>query len=127
VRGRVLIIDDEAILRAALRRTLAREYDVTAVDGARSALPLLLGGADFDAILCDLMMPAMTGMELYAELLHASSVDVSRIIFLTGGVFTPAGRSFVATVTNPCLTKPFDLPLLRRLVEGRVQHFRAAG
>jgi CheY-like chemotaxis protein len=120
VRGRVLIIDDEAIVRVALRRILAREHDVTLCEGAREALPLLRQGVEHDVILCDLMMPAMSGMDLHAELARSGIVEPWRLIFLTGGVFTPAGHAFLETVPNVCLSKPFDLPLLRRLVNERV-------
>src|SRR5262249_46159454 len=67
-RGRVLVIDDEESLGQAIRRYLGQEHDVEAVTSARVALDLLAGGARYDVILCDLMMPQITGMELHATI-----------------------------------------------------------
>jgi PAS domain S-box-containing protein len=120
-RARVLVIDDEPIVGRAVRRVLQVSHDVTAVTSARAALDLIAAGERYDLILCDLMMPQMTGMELH-EQLHATRPEIAaRMVFLTGGAFTPAARSFLDRITNPCFEKPFDAEQLRQLAARSVR------
>jgi CheY-like chemotaxis protein len=83
---------------------------------ARAALERLRAGERFDAILCDLMMPEMTGMQFHAGLSAAAPEQASRVLFLTGGAFTPATQAFLAGVPNPRVDKPFDGDALRAIV-----------
>jgi signal transduction histidine kinase len=115
-RGNVLVIDDEESLAQAIRRFLSVEHNVTAVYRARDALDLLELGTRYDVILCDLMMPQITGMELHTEVLRIDSAQASRIVFLTGGAFAPSAREFLTTTTNRRIEKPFDLKEVRRLI-----------
>ncbi|HEU4726256.1 MAG TPA: response regulator [Kofleriaceae bacterium] len=115
-RGSVLVVDDEESLAQALRRYLGGEHDVTAVYRARDALDLLELGTRYDVILCDLMMPQITGMELHAEVVRIDPAQAARFVFLTGGAFTPAAREFLLGSPNHRIEKPFDLKDVRRLV-----------
>jgi len=115
-RGNVLVIDDEESLAQALRRFLSVEHNVTAVYRARDALDLLELGTRYDVILCDLMMPQITGMELYSEIVRIDPAQARRIVFLTGGAFTPSAREFLVSTMNRRIEKPFDLKEVRRLV-----------
>jgi len=115
-RGNVLVVDDEEHLAQALRRLLSIEHEVTAVYRARDALDLLELGTRYDVILCDLMMPQITGMELHAEIIRLDPAQASRIVFLTGGAFTPLARDFLVNTTNRRIEKPFDIRDVRRLV-----------
>jgi CheY-like chemotaxis protein/two-component sensor histidine kinase len=112
---RILVIDDEPIVGRAVRRVLQPAHEVTAVTSARAALDLFAAGERFDLILCDLMMPQMTGMELYDHLRASAPEIAARMVFLTGGAFTPAARAFVARIGNLCFEKPFDAAQLREL------------
>jgi len=115
-RGRILVVDDEPLVARALGRLLGSEHDVTPAAGARAALELLGKGERFDAVLCDLMMPEMTGMDLHAELERAYPEMARRTVFLSGGAFTPAARDFLARVRNARLDKPPVAEDLRRAV-----------
>jgi CheY-like chemotaxis protein len=115
-RGRVLVIDDERLIAAAVKRTLARDHEVTALGSAREAIESMRAGQRFDLILCDLMMPEMSGIEFHAELLHLASDQAARIIFLTGGPSTPIARNFLSTVANSFIEKPFDTHHLKAIV-----------
>jgi PAS domain S-box-containing protein len=115
-RGRVLVVDDEDMLTQAICRYLATNHDVAGVSNGRAALDLLTGGERYDIILCDLMMPQVTGMELYAEVKRLDPEQASKIVFLTGGAFTANAREFLDSTPNRRLEKPFDLKTLRRLV-----------
>ncbi|MBN1207077.1 MAG: response regulator, partial [Myxococcaceae bacterium] len=112
-RGRLLIIDDEPLLIAALSRTLAPEHEVVAFTSARQALERLRAGERYELILCDLMMPEMTGMELHETLMREAPEQAARMVFLTGGAFTEAAHAFLKTTRLPCLEKPFEPEALR--------------
>ena len=119
-RGRVLVIDDDPMVGTVIARTLAKEHDVVATISASDGLARLRGGERYDVILCDLMMPQMTGAELYTELHTFEPALAERMIFLTGGAFTTAARTFLDTVANAKLEKPFNTQELRGLVNERV-------
>jgi PAS domain S-box-containing protein len=115
-RRRVLIVDDELPLAEMMRRTLARDCDVAVAGDARAALALLTSGDAYDVILCDLMMPGMTGMDLFAEAARRHPGLERRFVFMTGGAFTPRAVEFLANVDNRLLEKPFETTALRAAI-----------
>ncbi len=115
-RGRVLVIDDDPGVATAAKRILLRDHDVETSPGGAHALARLASGASFDVIVCDLMMPSVSGVDVYEEIVRAHPSLASRVIFVTGGAFTPRSRDFLEGVSRPCLSKPFDPPELRRAV-----------
>jgi PAS domain S-box-containing protein len=117
--ARVLVVDDEPAVGAALQRMLVG-LEVTVVTGAGDALRLLREGQRFDVILADVMMPDITGIELYETLARELPEMARRMVFITGGAFTPRARAFLDTVPNPRTDKPFDPHHLRELIQGRL-------
>ncbi len=120
-RARVLIVDDEPLVGVALSRVLGNDHDVVAVTRAAEALARIDRGERYDAILCDLMMPEVTGMELHRELTARHPDASRRVVFVTGGAFTPEARAFLDRVPNPRVDKPVDRANLEaaiRLVAG---------
>ncbi len=115
-RARVLLIDDERALGHSLRLLLSEHHDVDATTSAKEAMARLEAGTGYDVILCDLMMPEMSGMDFYDRLKATAPSMVSRVAFLTGGAFTRASREFLERVPNPRLEKPFALSALLDLV-----------
>jgi CheY-like chemotaxis protein/two-component sensor histidine kinase len=115
-RGRVLVIDDEPAIGNAIVRMLEDEHDVKFVPGGKQALELLARDEAWDAVLCDLLMPHMTGMELFARLTTSYPQLAAKTIFLTGGAFTPQARAFLERTPNRVVEKPFDFDRLRALV-----------
>jgi CheY-like chemotaxis protein len=115
-KARVLVVDDEPLVTAAIRRAL-RGHDVTTCDSGREVLRLVADGARYDVLLCDLMMPAMSGVELHASLAEAVPDQAERMVFVTGGAFTGAARAFLDRVPNERIEKPFDVGAIRSLVE----------
>jgi len=115
-RGRILVVDDDTLVAKALSRLLAEHHDVIALTSAGEALAQLEGGARFDLIFCDLMMPVTTGFEFHARLSELDAEQAERTIFITGGAFTDASRKFLETTANDRLEKPFDQHKLRALV-----------
>ncbi|MDB4996678.1 MAG: fixL4 [Myxococcaceae bacterium] len=119
-RARVLIVDDDVQVLTVLRRILGRDHDIVSTSHARTALRLIAGGDRFDAILSDLMMPDMTGMELHAALVDFAPELAEHMIFMTGGAFTPTARAFLDGVPNRRVEKPFDAKELRAVVSACV-------
>jgi PAS domain S-box-containing protein len=119
-RGRVLIVDDDPLVVSALRRCLAPDHDVFTSVRATDVLHRIEGGERFDLIICDLMMPEMTGMDLHSSLSRSRPSEAARMIFMTGGAFTSEARDFLERVTNQRVEKPFDPVALRALIRDRV-------
>lgn len=120
-RGRVFIIDDDKMVVTTIRRALARDHEVIALTSPREALHWLERDRNFDLILCDLMMPDMTGMELHAAIHKLEPALAERMVFITGGAFTDAAREFLATTSNAHIEKPIEIDTLRRFINDRVK------
>ncbi|WP_437969663.1 ATP-binding protein [Sorangium sp. So ce260] len=116
-RQRVLIIDDEPMLTRAIAGTLEPRHETTATASARDALTRIRAGERYDAILCDLMMPDMTGMDFYASLAEHAPEQQRRVVFLTGGAFTERSKAFLQQVNARLLLKPFDAATLLSLID----------
>jgi len=125
-RGRVLVVDDEPYVGKTLRRILGQAHDVEVVASGEAALERLAAGPLPDVILCDLMMPGMTGMALHAELVARAPAAAARVIFVTGGAVQEGPRRFLEAVANPVLEKPLSPDLLRRVVAESVRRGVAA-
>jgi signal transduction histidine kinase/CheY-like chemotaxis protein len=110
---RILLVDDEAAVGRSLQMLLAPETEVVPVIRAAEALDLLARGERFDAIVCDLMMPQSSGMQLYEQVGQLAPEYLGRMIFMTGGAFTEQAREFLASLDRPHLEKPFSEHELR--------------
>ncbi len=126
-RGRVLVVDDEPAIRRILQRLLERDHQVVLVASGDAARSVLDADQAFDVILCDIMMSEGSGMDLHAWLEDVHPVLSRRVIFMSGGAFTPRARDYMAKVDTPHIDKPFDMPRLRRLVAERVRAARGSG
>jgi PAS domain S-box-containing protein len=115
-KPRLLIVDDEPILLKTTARVLEDDHEIALANTAKEALALLEQGQRFDVILCDLMMPEMTGMQLFERLRERWPDMASRVVFLTGGVFTRQAANFLAASTRPHLDKPFTVEAVRQAV-----------
>jgi PAS domain S-box-containing protein len=122
-RARILVVDDEPDVGAALQLALDPEHEVLSLQEGRAALARLMAGDRFDLILCDLMMPGMSGTDLFREISRLYPDQAERVIFITGGAFTPSSREFLSSVANPCLEKPFRLDQLQAAIDERLGHF----
>jgi CheY-like chemotaxis protein len=112
----VLVVDDEPLVLRAISRALSEDHEVVCESDPRAVMPRLARGESFDVLFCDLMMPGLSGMDLHAEISAAHPDVADRIVFVTGGAFTSAARSFLERVSNRRLDKPFRGELLRDLV-----------
>jgi len=118
VRASVIVVDDEALVGNSIRRAL-RGHDVEVFASAAAAIERLCDDEPFDVVFCDLMMPEVSGMEVYRRVVECRPERASRFVFMTGGAFTPKARAFLEATPLPCLDKPFDLRQIRDLVAER--------
>ena len=114
------MIDDEPFIAGLCRRAFEAEYDVEVATSALAALSYIEVARNLDVILCDLMMPDTSGMELYEIVLRRFPALGPRFVFFSGGTFTTAARSFRERVSNPFLDKPCSPALLRDTVREMV-------
>jgi len=115
-RSRLLVVDDEPLVGKTVARALG-EHDVEYVPDAQEALDRIHAGSRYDALICDLMMPEMTGMDL-AKRLADEEHELSRhMVFLTGGAFTDRARAFLALTRAPVVEKPFEQAQLKLSVD----------
>lgn len=115
--ARVLVVDDETMIINAFRRVLGDIHEVIGAEGGTQAKELLERDAAFDLILCDLMMPDCDGAELYDWIGARIPHLLRRIVFVSGGAFTPRLREFVAGVDNEVLEKPVSATHLRLTIQ----------
>ncbi|MBN2193202.1 MAG: response regulator [Polyangiaceae bacterium] len=125
IRGRILVVDDEPLLCSALKRVLEKAHDVVTAASGAECRAILERDPSFDLILCDLMMPEMTGMDLHAWLTGYDPLLASRVVFMTGGAFTSRASEYLAQFRNLRLDKPFDFGEVRSLAAKLVSAARS--
>jgi signal transduction histidine kinase len=102
---RLLVVDDEdGLLRVASRQL--RPHAVVGVSSGAGALSLLAHDAAFDAVVCDVMMPGMSGVELYEALIAGHPRLARRFVFLTGGSVSAEIEAWLERARVPLLEKP---------------------
>ena len=120
-RGRILVIDDERAICRMMTQVLGANHDVVTATSGREARALLEKDVAFDVIICDLMMAEVTGMELHTWLAKREAGLASRVVFVTGGAFSPGAEAYLNSVTNPRLGKPFEMAKLRSVVAATIE------
>ena len=113
----ILVVDDEPSLASGLARLLRRDgHTVDTMANGRLALDQLAVRA-YDLILCDVRMPELDGPSLYRLLERQQPHLCRRVIFLTGDTLEPATQGFLEASGAPCLTKPFSIAEVRRVIQ----------
>lgn len=115
--ARVLVVDDEPAITELIGAFL-KEHRVTTAATAGDGLRLALA-QPWDVIICDLMLPDFSGMELFERLSAADPERARKVVFVTAGSFSTEVLEFLERVPNPRLFKPFDGAELVALVERR--------
>jgi signal transduction histidine kinase len=119
-RARVIVVDDEPLVGRSIRRAL-RDHDVQVFSSGREAIERLSSDEPVDLVFCDLMMPEVSGMEVFGRVCARRPEMASRFVFMTGGAFTPQAREFLRDTPMLCLEKPFEVRQIRDLVRERVE------
>jgi PAS domain S-box-containing protein len=116
-RRRILVVDDEPLTVAMATAALREAHDVVGVTDPAAGLERILDDQQlFDVIVCDLMMPGLTGMDIYECVKRERPGLEKRIIFLTGGPYTQRARAFLESVPNRRLMKPLSIATLESLL-----------
>jgi PAS domain S-box-containing protein len=116
-RARVLVVDDEPLFGASVRRLL-RGHEVILAGSGREALEICRkNGTSFDLVICDLIMADLSGMDFFDIVREEWPGFERRIVFVTGGVFTDRSRAFIQSVSNRVFEKPIDASTLRLLAQ----------
>jgi DNA-binding NtrC family response regulator len=123
-RGRILIVDDELVVRDSLGKWFTSEgYAARPVAGAREALEIIQQ-EDFDIALIDIKMPGMDGMELQARLQEAD--PELTVIIMTGYASVETAVQALKRGAYDYITKPVDPDELSHLVGNAQEHKRAS-
>ena len=119
-KPRVLFVDDEKNLARLFEHTLGDTFEVVVETSGLAAAERLEADPGFDAVVCDLMMPGVDGVEVFERARRAHPELAERFVFTTGGAFTRRARSFLDTVQNPCVEKPFRFSDISILLSTRI-------
>ena len=121
--ARILIIDDEPLLGQTLLYAFKGRHDVSICTSGRDGLARLAQDAQFDLVLCDLMMPDVSGAAVFEGVKRDYPQLVPRFVFMTGGAFTERAREFLSQHPGVQLEKPFNIAdiekILRQLAAAR--------
>ncbi len=115
-RPRMLLVDDEAHLGITLAVGLRDQADVVTVRSGREAVRTLMTDDSFDLVLCDLMMPDLTGMDVFEQVGAQRPALRARFVFMTGGAVTERARKFLEQIPAQRLDKPFRLEQVEALL-----------
>ncbi|MBX7078833.1 MAG: response regulator, partial [Nannocystaceae bacterium] len=113
-RLRVLLIDDDELVVASVKRVLAQHAVEAELDSNLAAARVLAG--DFDVVLCDVMMPGTSGLDIFREVQRARPDLAARFVFMSGGAIDERIDRFLAEQAPARIDKPFTSDALRRLV-----------
>jgi CheY-like chemotaxis protein/anti-sigma regulatory factor (Ser/Thr protein kinase) len=114
-RLRLLVVDDEPLVRQVIGSALGDHHDVTTAESGEAALAAI-SAASFDVIICDMMMPGMSGRELHRRIAHAHPSLEQRFVFITGGSLAVELDAFLASAGVVWLSKPFKIEQLDALI-----------
>lgn len=116
VRRRVLVVDDEIEIGAAIRALLAPHHDVEVATSVAGAMAMLGRDGAFDVVLCDVMMPVASGLDLLAAVTTRYPHLATRFLFMTGGILDDTLRELTSKSRIVCLEKPLTtLELLQAI------------
>lgn len=116
-KPRLLIIDDEPLVISMLTRLLRRRYDITTTTSGVEGLRLACD-EPWDAILCDVMLPELSGPQLLQRLEAEGRPVAAKVGFMTGGAFGSEASSFLERLgRDGWLAKPFGLAQLEAFVD----------
>ena len=115
--ARLMVIDDEPMLGQTLQLAFQDQHEVMVVSSGRTAIDALDRDPEFDLILCDLMMPETSGMEVWRALNERHPEVLPRFVFMTGGAFTDDARDFLEQYEGLQLEKPFNVRQVEALLD----------
>jgi CheY-like chemotaxis protein len=118
---RILLVDDEELVRSPMARYLKRRGATVFEAGDGLQALELLAAEEVDVIVADLRMPRLDGAGLYARLQAEQPALADRLLFLSGDITHLAGRGLAPVPRERVMVKPVELAEL----EQRVRDFAA--
>jgi CheY-like chemotaxis protein len=118
-RRRLLVVDDETLLARSIELQLQEDHDVEIVATGHAAIERLRREPPFDLVLCDMMLPDISGMDVFEQARAIGNGSHERFVFMTGGSFTPRVFKFLRDNEVPCLEKPFTAEQLKEIIDPR--------
>jgi len=113
--GRVLLVEDDDLLRRSLGRFLGEQHQVTTAPSLSDALALVESGA-FDAVVAGLTPPERLGARLLDALVEAAPHLRRRTVVLVDPTLRPATRDLLLDGAHILLTRPLDVAALRSIL-----------
>jgi signal transduction histidine kinase/DNA-binding response OmpR family regulator len=104
--ARILLVDDEELILKAYTRAIPDKYEVEVANSGQEALEIITSGKNFDVVLCDIMMPDLSGDMLFEKVVEINQELAEKFIFVTGGTFTKRTKEFERNNKQICLEKP---------------------
>ena len=110
---RILLVDDEELIRSVLTEVLQAEgYEIVTASDGEAALELLRR-EPFDLVITDLVMPGVSGSEVLEV---AKRADPSRpVVVMTGFPSSSTVAELTTMGMDEFITKPFDIEMVKRL------------
>jgi CheY-like chemotaxis protein len=118
-RAKILLIDDDSSVRESLRRMLAREHDVVACGSGDAGLQAL-EQQSFDLIVCDLVMPGRSGLDVIDEATRRWPALEGRCILMTGAILDADRQHLFEQLNIAMLQKPIAPQKLEQLLRERL-------
>ena len=118
---RVLVIDDEQLLGQTIQLGLEDTMDVELETSGARGLARLLSDDGFALVLCDLSLPDLSGIQIYARVAGERPELKKRFVVMTGGAVSTESRDFLESYEGPLLNKPFTLTEVENLVSGLLE------
>jgi signal transduction histidine kinase len=122
--GTALFVDDERFLLSACRRAFGRTVKVLTAQGGEEAIARLQQTPDIDIVLCDLIMPRVSGIDVYGWVRNHRPELLDRFVIVTGGQHGDRSREFLQRTELPVVYKPFNVSEVAQLIKGYVRKRR---
>lgn len=113
---RLLLVDDEELVLRSMSRMLKGKYEIEITTTGEQAVELILNN-NYDVVVCDIMMPGLSGAGVYEKVAAARPALAKRMVFISGGTFTAKAKAFASSVEQPVLEKPIRQSDLCRSIE----------
>ena len=117
---RLLVVDDDLLVARSIVRLLSGHRVEVATSGREAMARLLDTSSRFDLVFCDLMMPDMTGMDLFETIERSRPTLARRFVFISGGGVTDGCRKFIENHPTRVVSKPIDRRALDRVLAEHV-------
>ncbi|MFO7177889.1 MAG: ATP-binding protein [Pseudomonadota bacterium] len=115
--ARILVVDDEPLLGQTLSFAFRGKHEVVVAVSGREALARLAVDSRYDLVLCDLMMPDVSGQNVFEAVRRDHPELLSRFVFMTGGAFTERAQEFLEQHSGRTIEKPFTMAEIERVLD----------